>query len=116
MALWRAKILIIIITGAFAVVSVIYALIVPNQYEASTVLAPAQQETGGLAGALSQLGGLASLAGVSIGEAEGNEGQMALSILRSFVRAFNNNNSIEVEVFLQMAGILTVINSIDDDL
>ena len=101
LALWRAKVFIIIITGTFALVSVIYALILPNQYEASTVLAPAQQETGGLAGALSQLGGLASLAGVSIGEAEGNEGQMALEIMRSrsFVEAFIKNNAIEVEVF-----------------
>ena len=101
LALWRAKVFIIIITGTFALVSVIYALILPNQYEASTVLAPAQQETGGLAGALSQLGGLASLAGVSIGEADGNEGQMALEIMRSrsFVEAFIKNNAIEVEVF-----------------
>lgn len=99
--LGRAKKIIVKITAIFAVVSVIYALIVPNQYKASTVLAPAQQETGGIAGALGQLGGLASLAGVNIGDAEGNEGQMALEIMRSrsFVEAFVKNNGIEVEVF-----------------
>ena len=98
---WRAKKIIVKITAIFAVISVVYSLLVPNQYEASTVLSPAQQDTSGLAGALGQLGGLASLAGVSIGEAESNEGQMALEIMRSrsFVEAFINNNDIEVEVF-----------------
>ena len=66
--LWRAKNLYYHYYCSFCIVSVLFALILPNQYEASTVLAPAQQETGGLAGALGQLGGLASLAGVSIGE------------------------------------------------
>ena len=51
----------------------IYALSVPNQYIATALLAPAQQESGGLSGALGQLGGLASLAGVSIGGGESSE-------------------------------------------
>lgn len=99
--LWGAKNLMAKITAIFAVVSTIYALAVPNQYQASTVLAPAQQETAGLAGALGQLGGLASLAGVSIGEAESNESQMAIEIMRSrsFVEEFIKTNALEVEVF-----------------
>jgi uncharacterized protein involved in exopolysaccharide biosynthesis len=99
--LWASKNLIAKVTAVFAVVSVLFALSVPNQYKASTVLAPAQQDTAGLAGALGQLGGLASLAGVSIGESEGNESQMALEIMRSrsFVEAFIKDNAIEVEVF-----------------
>ena len=101
LVLWRAKKIIVKITAIFAVISVIYSLLVPNQYEASTVLSPAQQDTGGLAGTLGQLGGLASLAGISIGEGEGNEGQMALEIMRSrsFIEAFIKDNAIEVEVF-----------------
>lgn len=99
--LWASKNLIAKVTAVFAVVSVLFALSVPNQYKASTVLAPAQQDTAGLAGALGQLGGLASLAGVSIGESEGNESQMALEIMRSrsFVESFIKDNAIEVEVF-----------------
>ena len=99
--LWAGKKLILTITATFALVSVIYSLALPNQYQASTVMAPAQQESGGLAGAIGQLGGLASLAGISIGESEGNEAQMAQEIMRSrsFVEAFIKNNSLEVEVF-----------------
>lgn len=117
--LWASKNLIAKVTAVFAVVSVLYALSVPNQYKASTVLAPAQQEAAGLAGALGQLGGLASLAGVSIGESEGNESQMALEIMRSrsFVEAFIKDNAIEVEVFAA-DGWKAKTNqlSIDDDL
>ena len=46
----------------------------PNQYKATALLAPAQSSGGGLSGALGQLGGLASLAGVSIGGGESSEG------------------------------------------
>ena len=46
--LWSGKINIIIITAIFAVGSVFYALSVPNQYEATAVLAPAQSDGGGL--------------------------------------------------------------------
>lgn len=117
--LWASKNLIAKVTAVFAVVSVLFALSVPNQYKASTVLAPAQQEAVGLAGALGQLGGLASLAGVSIGESEGNESQMALEIMRSrsFVEAFIKDNAIEVEVFAAV-GWKAKTNklSIDNDL
>ena len=117
--LWAGKKLILAITATFALVSVIYSLALPNQYQASTVMAPAQQESGGLAGALGQLGGLASLAGISIGESEGNEAQMAQEIMRSrsFVEAFIKNNSLEVEVFAA-DGWDSETNelSIDDDL
>ena len=65
--LWAGKVKIVAITAVFAVASVIYALSVPNQYKATALLAPAQQDSGGISGALGQLGGLASLAGVSIG-------------------------------------------------
>ena len=73
--LWAGKIKIIAITAVFAVASVIYALSVPNQYKATALLAPAQSSGGGLSGALGQLGGLASLAGVSIGGGESSEAQ-----------------------------------------
>jgi uncharacterized protein involved in exopolysaccharide biosynthesis len=117
--LWASKNLIVKVTAVFAVVSVLFALSVPNQYKASTVLAPAQQGAAGLAGALGQLGGLASLAGVSIGESEGNESQMALEIMRSrsFVESFIKENAIEVEVFAAV-GWKAKTNklSIDNDL
>ena len=99
--LWAGKIKIIAITVVFAVASVIYALSVPNQYKATALLAPAQSDGGGLSGALGQLGGLASLAGVSLGGGESSEGQIAQEIMKSwsYIEAFIAENNIAVEVF-----------------
>jgi uncharacterized protein involved in exopolysaccharide biosynthesis len=99
--LWGHKIKIIGITAVFAVVSVIYALSIPNQYKASALLAPAQQQSGGLSGALGQLGGLASLAGVSIGGGDSSESQVAQEIMKSwsFIEGFIAVNDLAVEVY-----------------
>ena len=99
--LWSGKIKIIVITAIFAVGSVFYALSVPNQYRATALLAPAQSDGGGLSSALGQLGGLASLAGVSIGGGESSESQIAQEIMKSwsFVETFISDNILEVEVY-----------------
>ena len=99
--LWAGKAKIIAITAMFAVASVIYALSVPNQYKATALLAPAQSSSGGLSGALGQLGGLASLAGVSIGGGESSEAQIAQEIMKSwnFIESFIADNDLAVEVF-----------------
>ena len=99
--LWAGKIKIIAITAVLSVASVIYALSVPNQYKATALLAPAQSSGGGLSGALGQLGGLASLAGVSIGGGESSEAQIAQEIMKSwnFIESFIADNDLAVEVF-----------------
>ena len=99
--LWSGKIKIIVITTIFAVGSVFYALSIPNQYKATALLAPAQSDGGGLSSALGQLGGLASLAGVSIGGGESSESQIAQEIMRSwsFVETFIADNELAVEVY-----------------
>jgi LPS O-antigen subunit length determinant protein (WzzB/FepE family) len=99
--LWAGKIKIIAITALFAIASVIYALSVPNQYKATALLAPAQSDGGGLSGALGQLGGLASLAGVTLGGGESSEGQIAQEIMKSwsYIEGFIAENNIAVEVF-----------------
>jgi uncharacterized protein involved in exopolysaccharide biosynthesis len=99
--LWAGKIKIIAITAVFAIASIIYALSVPNQYKATALLAPAQSDGGGLSGALGQLGGLASLAGVSLGGGESSEGQIAQEIMKSwsYIEGFIAENNIAVEVF-----------------
>ncbi|MDA8796849.1 Wzz/FepE/Etk N-terminal domain-containing protein [Luminiphilus sp.] len=99
--LWVGKVLIVIITAVFAIGSVLYALSIPNQYKATAVLAPAQSDGGGLSSALGQLGGLASLAGVSIGGGESSESQIAQEIMKSwsFVEGFIAENDLEVEVY-----------------
>ena len=99
--LWSGKIKIIVTTVIFALASVIYALSVPNQYKATALLAPAQSDGGGLSSALSQLGGIASLAGVSIGGGESSESQIAQEIMKSwnFVEKFIDDNDLAVEVY-----------------
>ena len=98
--LWAGKVKIVAITAVFAVASVIYALSVPNQYKATALLASAQQDSGGISGALGQLGGLASLAGVSIGGGDSSEAQVAQEIMRSwsFIEGFIKSNDLAVEI------------------
>ncbi|MGB1244530.1 MAG: Wzz/FepE/Etk N-terminal domain-containing protein [Porticoccaceae bacterium] len=99
--LWAGKKLIVGITAIFALVAVFYALSIPNQYRATAIVSPAQDGGGGLSGALGQLGGLASLAGVSIGGGESSEAQVAQEIMRSrgFIEEFISENNLAVEVF-----------------
>jgi uncharacterized protein involved in exopolysaccharide biosynthesis len=95
------KIKIIAITVVFAVASVIYALSAPNQYKATALLAPAQSDGGGLSGALGQMGGLASLAGISLGGGASSEAQIAQEIMKSwsYIEGFIAQNNIAVEVY-----------------
>jgi len=99
--LWAGKIKIVAITAVFAIASVIYALSVPNQYKATALLSPAQSSGGGLSGALGQLGGLASLAGVSVGGGQSSEAQVAQEIMKSwsFIEGFIDSNDLAVEIF-----------------
>ncbi len=117
--LWSGKIKIIVITAIFAVGSVLFALSIPNQYKATALLAPAQSDSGGLSSALGQLGGLASLAGVSIGGGESSQSKIAQEIMKSwsFVETFISDNDLEVEVYAaegwsRDSGVL----KIDDDI
>ena len=98
--LWAGSRKIIAITAVFAFVSVIYALSVPNQYKAITILTPTQSDNSDLKGALGQIGGLASLAGVSVGS-ESSEAKTALEIMQSwsFIEGFIAKNNIAVEVY-----------------
>jgi LPS O-antigen subunit length determinant protein (WzzB/FepE family) len=99
--LWAGRLKIIVITAVFALASVVYALSVPNQYKATALLSPAQSSGGGLSGALGQLGGLASLAGVSIGGGESSEAQVAQEIMKSwnFIEGFIKSNDLAVEIY-----------------
>jgi len=99
--LWAGKIKIIAITAVFAVASINYAMSVPNQYKATALLAPAKSDGGGLSGALGQIGGLASLAGISLGGGgESGEAQIAQEIMKSwsYIEGFIDDNDLAVEL------------------
>ena len=99
--LWAGKKLIVAVTAVFAVVSVIYALSLPNQYKASAVVSPADSGGSSLGSMAGQLGGLASLAGINIGSGESNETQEAMEIMQSwgFMEEFIQTHDLQVPVY-----------------
>lgn len=90
LALWRGKWVIIITITCFAIGSVIFALSQPNLYKADVLLAPADSSgSGGLSKMAGQLGGLAALAGVTIGGADSSQADLAVQVMKS--RQFIDN-------------------------
>lgn len=84
-AIWAGKWIIIAITTVFAIASVAYALSLPNIYKSEALLAPAAQEQSG-GGLAAKFGGLASLAGISLGGGGGiDKTALALEIMKSRV-------------------------------
>ena len=98
--IWARKVAISIVTILFSVSVVWYALMIPNEYKAQAVLAPAQEQSSGLAGSLGQLGGLASLAGINVAGREANESQIAQEVMQSwnFIDNFIKENDLAVEI------------------
>jgi uncharacterized protein involved in exopolysaccharide biosynthesis len=84
--IWSGRWLVIAITSLFAVGGVTYALVAQEWWRAEVVLAPADKKSSML-GALGQLGGLASLAGVNIG-ASGDQTPLAVLKSNGFARDF----------------------------
>ncbi|RUO30000.1 LPS O-antigen length regulator [Aliidiomarina sedimenti] len=98
--LWKGKWIIIAITFAFAVGSVIYALSLPNIYAAEAKLAPTEEAQGGLRDMDGQLGGLASLAGLNMGQNQITPAIIAMEILQSrkFLSEFIVRHKIQPEL------------------
>jgi uncharacterized protein involved in exopolysaccharide biosynthesis len=97
--LWSARIWVLGITAVAAILSVVFALSLPNIYESETLLAPTSSEGSGLSGLTKQYGGLASLAGISLpGGNGGNKTVLALEIIKSlsFVTSFIQRHDILV--------------------
>ena len=117
--IWAGKSWIVGITAVFALVSVIYALSLANEYKASVVVAPANSGGSSLGAMAGQLGGLASLAGINLGSGESNETLEAMEIAQSwgFIEEFINNNDLSVPVYAGLGWGKTENQlQIDDDL
>ena len=99
-AIWSGKLLIIAISGLFAIASILYAINQPNIYRATTLLAPASEQggAGGLAKMAGQFGGLASLAGINLGAGGTDKTGLALEVLKSrvFLENFINKHNLLV--------------------
>ena len=100
--LWNAKWFVGIVTASFFLCSLIYALLLPNQYESFVILSPtSDDESSVLGGMSSQLGGLASLAGMQIGAGKSTESDQAITVMESwaFIEDFIQKQNIDKEIF-----------------
>jgi len=84
LSLWRSKWIILSICLIFTFSGIAFALFQPNQYSSSTVLAPTKGGVNGLSGLASQYGGLAAMAGISLGGSEGNDIDQAVELMNSW--------------------------------
>ncbi len=91
---WSSKWRVIAVTSAFMAISILYALLATEWYRAEALLAPAESRN--VSPLQNQLGGLAALAGVSIGSGDSVE---AIATLKS--REFARD-------FIEDQGLLTV--------
>ena len=95
------KNLIIAITSAFAIFSIILVLNTPNEYKAIAKIIPAESSGNNSTG-LGQLGELAGIAGIGGGISQSTpEDVIALEIMQSwfFIENFIKKNNLEVELF-----------------
>ena len=74
--------------------AVAYALYSPEVFKAETLLAPAQEEESGVSSALSQFGGLAAMAGISIPSDSNIEQVVATLNSRKFLLTYINQNNL----------------------
>ena len=98
LTLWEGRQTIATITGLAAIVSVIFALMLPNIYHSTATLAPASSGgQGGLASLASRYGNLASIAGIDLPEGELSKKDLALEVVRSrkFVRDFLKKHDLK---------------------
>lgn len=95
--LWRGKWVVIAVSFVFAVAGVAYALYLPNVYQSSVLLTPAQDESK-VSGISGQLGSLASLAGISLGGGGSNQIVIAKQVLqsRAFLASFIRRHNIAI--------------------
>ena len=82
-ALWNKKAIISIITLAFAIFSVFYALSLPNIYSSNAVLAPSS-ESSSISSKLGGLSSIAGLAGVSLPSDSSSPSVEAIERMQSF--------------------------------
>ena len=90
--LWRERLFICIVTGAFLVAATAAAFLLPKEYEATVLLAPNQSSMGGAEGALGSLearfGGLTPLMGLSAGTSAKTAEHVAVLQSRALTYAY----------------------------
>lgn len=106
--IWTGRWVIFCFSLLFAVLSVFYALKLPNMYKASTIVVASQSDNGGgLSGLQAQYGGVAAMAGISLGGGESSRIEQAVEVINSwpFLDMFVNKH--------QLKPLVTAIDSWD---
>jgi len=93
---WKTIVGITILCTGLAVA---YALYAPEVFKAETLLAPAQEEKSGASSALSQFGGLAAMAGVTIPANSNIERVLATLETRVFLKEFVEKKNLLPVIF-----------------
>ena len=93
---WKTIVGITILCTGLAVA---YALYAPEVFKAETLLAPAQEEKSGASSALSQFGGLAAMAGISIPSSSNIERVLATLETRVFLKKFIEEKNLLPVIF-----------------
>jgi uncharacterized protein involved in exopolysaccharide biosynthesis len=93
---WSGKWRIIGVTFVFAVLSVVYALVATEWFRAEVLLAPAEERN--VSPLQTQLGGIAALAGLSIGSGDTVEAVATLKS-REFAREFIEDHGLLTVLF-----------------
>ncbi|NWF39505.1 hypothetical protein F3F96_10205 [Mariprofundus sp. NF] len=98
--LWRKKWLIIGMVVLATVLAVVYARSLPNIYRAEVVITPVGEQANNRA-SLGGLGGLASMAGISLGGGGSQDVKVNLAVLtsRGFLWAFVKENKLKQILF-----------------
>ena len=81
--LWDKIFYIGAITSIFSLISIIYALMLPNIYQSQTTMMPMEANQG-MSGMLGQYSGMASLAGISLPSESGSKAKEAIARIQSF--------------------------------
>ena len=87
--LWDKIFYIGAITSIFSLISIIYALMLPNIYQSKATLMAVEQSSG-MGGMVGRYSGMASLAGISLESKSGSKDQEAIARIKSF-EFFSNN-------------------------
>lgn len=85
--IWKKKSLILLVSILPAVPTFFYAQTLPDSYQATALVAPAESRSGGMGSVMTQYSGLASLAGISLpGAGDTSASTLAIEVMKS--RAF----------------------------
>jgi len=83
-----------------AIIALVWAVQQPNIYKAETVLMPITDDKGGLGALAGNLGGLASMAGIGMGDSGNDNTKLAMQLIKSraFIAEFIETNNLLVPI------------------